>query len=67
MNSPAENICVDLDGTLVKTDTLVESILLFIKGNPLNVFRCLAWLFLGKAAFKDEIAKRTELKAETLP
>ena len=67
MNSPAENICVDLDGTLVKTDTLVESILLFIKGNPLNVFRCLAWLFLGKAAFKDKIATRTELKAETLP
>ena len=67
MNSSVENICVDLDGTLVRTDTLVESILLFIKRNPLNIFRCLGWLRFGKAGFKHRIANELDLDPAILP
>ena len=67
MNTQVDNICVDLDGTLVNTDTLVESILLFIKQNPVNILKCIAWLWLGKARFKDKIASEVQLNVQTLP
>lgn len=60
-------LCVDLDGTLVNTDTLVESALLLVKMNPLYVFAMLFWLFFGKANLKENIAARTELDVTTLP
>lgn len=60
-------LCVDLDGTLVRTDTLVESFLLLIKKNPLYVFLCILWLFRGKSVLKDEIASRVTMNVATLP
>lgn len=60
-------ICVDLDGTLVKTDTLVEATLTVIKKNPALVVRLLVWLMGGKAYFKNEVASRAELRVEHLP
>ncbi|MFK8049894.1 MAG: UbiA family prenyltransferase [Halioglobus sp.] len=60
-------LCVDLDGTLVKTDTLVESALLLVKKNPFNVFAMLRWLVQGKAHLKDQIAERTDLNVALLP
>lgn len=57
----------DLDGTLVKTDTLVETFLLLIKKNPLYVFLMPLWLIQGKTVLKTEIAKRVELDASSLP
>ena len=43
---------VDLDGTLIKTDLLQESILLLLKKNPWLLFALPAWLLRGKASFK---------------
>lgn len=60
-------LCVDLDGTLVCTDTLVESFFLLIKKNPLYVFMCVLWLFRGKAVLKNEIASRVTMNAALLP
>jgi 4-hydroxybenzoate polyprenyltransferase len=51
-------ICVDLDGTLVRTDTLVESALLLLKESPFNLFSMLAWLLGGKANLKQRLAER---------
>jgi hypothetical protein len=60
-------LCVDLDGTLVNTDTLVESAVLLVKINPLYILAMLFWLLWGKASLKEKIATRTALEVTTLP
>ncbi len=60
-------LCVDLDGTLIRSDALLESLTLLIKRNPLYLFRIPLWLMAGKAALKAEIAKRVELDPAALP
>ncbi len=60
-------LCVDLDGTLVKSDTLVDSIFLLIRQDPLAALRLPFWVLSGKAQFKSEIAARVQLSPETLP
>lgn len=60
-------LCVDLDGTLVKTDTLWESVLLLLKQNPLNIFWCFIWLLQGKAQLKAKLAQQATPNPECLP
>ena len=60
-------LCVDLDGTLLKTDTLVESFLLLVKSQPLKIFKYLYWILKGKSYFKQNIADRVDLDVQTLP
>lgn len=60
-------LVVDLDGTLIATDSLVESALLLIKVNPVYLFYMLFWLSKGRACLKTEIARRTSLDVKTLP
>ncbi len=60
-------MCVDLDGTLVKTDTLHEALLLFLKENPGRLFVLPVWLLKGKARFKQEVCRRVKLDVSTLP
>ena len=40
---------VDLDGTLIKSDLLHESLLGLVKRNPLSLFLILRWLRSGRA------------------
>ncbi len=50
-------ICVDLDGTLIRSDLLLESALALLRRNPaVCVAHSAAWLLRGKAALKHEIA-----------
>lgn len=58
---------VDLDGTLLKTDLLVESAFLLLKTRPWMIFMMLFWLISGKARLKHEIAIRCTLDFEALP
>lgn len=60
-------LCVDLDGTLVKTDTLVESLLLLVKKNPAYLFLIPLWLCQGKAFLKYKISLIVELNPALLP
>lgn len=60
-------LCVDLDGTLIKTDLLVESFFLLLSKHPLLVLLIPFWLLRGKARLKQEIARRVALDAATLP
>lgn len=60
-------LCVDLDGTLIQSDLLLETFLLLIKRNPLHFVLIFFWLFRGKAALKAEIAKRITLNPAALP
>ncbi len=60
-------LCVDLDGTLVRSDLLVESFLGLLKGDPLVALRAPLWLLHGKAHLKAEVAQRVNLDVTTLP
>lgn len=60
-------LCVDLDGTLVRTDTLLEAYVKLVKQHPLTIIRSLWWLKMGLAHFKDQIARRVQLPVATLP
>jgi 4-hydroxybenzoate polyprenyltransferase len=60
-------LCVDLDGTLLKSDLLLESVLVLLSHNPLYVFALPWWLLRGKAALKREISARVELDPRHLP
>lgn len=58
---------VDLDGTLLKSDLLVESAFALLKRAPLIIFPMLMWLLHGKARLKAEIAQRASLETAALP
>lgn len=60
-------LCVDLDGTLVRTDTLLESVLLLTKKNPWQLVAMARWFFKGKAYAKEKIAQRSRLNVVLLP
>jgi 4-hydroxybenzoate polyprenyltransferase len=60
-------LVVDLDGTLLRTDLLSESLLALIKQTPSCMFRLPIWLLKGKAHFKREIARRVSLEVGSLP
>ena len=51
-------LVVDLDGTLTKSDTFVESLVSYIKENLLNIFNILYWAYIGKAYLKSKIADK---------
>lgn len=60
-------LCVDLDGTLLDSDVLYESVLALLARNPLYLLLFPFWLLRGKAFLKRELARRVTLPAETLP
>lgn len=60
-------LCVDLDGTLIRSDLLVESALALISRHPLSVFSMFGWLLRGRAHLKRQIASRIELDPALLP
>ncbi|HEY0233254.1 MAG TPA: UbiA family prenyltransferase [Dokdonella sp.] len=60
-------LCVDLDGTLIRSDLLLESALVLVRRNPLNLFRFAAWLCKGRAHLKRQIALRTAIDIAALP
>ncbi|MDN5870262.1 MAG: UbiA family prenyltransferase [Nitrococcus sp.] len=64
---PLGPLVVDLDGTLVSTDLLHESVFALIRKSPLYLLRLPAWLLRGKARLKSEIARRVELNIPKLP
>lgn len=58
---------VDLDGTIINTDLLLEVSLKFLKQNPLNIFLLICWLIKGKAHLKQRLAEQVDINAATLP
>ncbi len=60
-------LVVDLDGTLIRTDLLVESASQFLIQNPLAFFKPLLWLLRGKTVLKTELAQRVRIDASALP
>ena len=60
-------LCVDLDGTLVKSDTLVDSLLVLARSRPLRLLALPACLLRGKAAFKSYLTESVSLDVAHLP
>jgi 4-hydroxybenzoate polyprenyltransferase len=59
-------LCVDLDGTLVQTDMLVENFVASLRDWK-TLLRIPFWLAAGKARLKSELAKRAKIDPATLP
>jgi len=60
-------LVIDLDGTLIRSDMLVESGFAFLKQNPLHLFSMVNWLLTSKARLKRELAEKVDLDVTTLP
>lgn len=60
-------LVVDLDGTLIKTDMLWESLRGYLRRNPFGVFPALFWWARGRAFLKQQLARRVQINPATLP
>ncbi|MFC5862445.1 UbiA family prenyltransferase [Acidicapsa dinghuensis] len=61
-------VCVDLDGTLVKSDTFYDSVCLLLRMKPASLLRFPQWLLSGgKARVKQEVNLRVSIDAAHLP
>jgi len=60
-------LILDLDGTLVRADMLLETALAFLKNAPWRVFEVGLWMLRGRAYLKHRLAAETNIEAEVLP
>lgn len=60
-------IVVDLDGTLICTDILHESILKLFRQRPIDILYIPYWLSRGKAVLKQKLADRVRFDPGCLP
>lgn len=60
-------LIIDLDGTLIRTDMLIESGLNLLRHSPLNILQLPSWLLRGKASLKAHLASHYTCSAEHLP
>lgn len=60
-------IYVDLDGTLLRSDLLWESLLSAVRRSPLILLLLPFWLMKGREHLKRELAQRANIDVETLP
>ncbi len=68
MTQPStKTLYVDLDGTLIHSDLLVESCIDMLRRNPLYLLLIPVWLMRGKAWLKHQIARRSKVRVDLLP
>ncbi|HDR9081988.1 MULTISPECIES: UbiA family prenyltransferase [Burkholderia] len=61
-------LVVDLDGTLIRSDVLLESGFAFVKQSPHKFYQPLLWLMKdGKAGLKARLAEQVQLDVSSLP
>ena len=60
-------LCVDLDGTLIRSDLVLETAFALLRKNPLYLVCCLFWLARGRAYLKRAIALRVNVNVTRLP
>jgi 4-hydroxybenzoate polyprenyltransferase len=63
----AAALCVELEGSLVPSDFLFESILILIKRNPLYLLRILIWGLQDRTVLIAQISARVRLDPAALP
>src|SRR5579863_6526095 len=60
-------LVVDLDGTLIRTDLLWESLPRLLRRNPFAFFQVLFWWARGRARLKQQLARRVKIDPAALP
>jgi 4-hydroxybenzoate polyprenyltransferase/phosphoserine phosphatase len=60
-------LVVDLDGTLIRTDSLLESVFVLAKEHPSRLFGLPVWLAQGRARLKQRVADLSLPDVRTLP
>lgn len=60
-------LVVDLDGTLIASDTLMESVLLLLRQSPLKLYQIPLWLWRGRVVLKLRLAAQAKPEASLLP
>lgn len=60
-------LVVDLNGTLIKSDLLLEVIMQYLKKNPLYIIFIIKWGFGGVVNLKNKIAANISINASLLP
>jgi 4-hydroxybenzoate polyprenyltransferase len=66
-SGPLIPLAVDLDGTLILSNSLIESVLILLKRNPLYIFAMPVWLLRSVAHLKKQIARRVAMDVSSLP
>lgn len=64
INAP---LVVDLDGTLIQSDMLLESFVRVLKSSPWLIFLVPFWLLKGKSELKSQLARRAVVDVSALP
>lgn len=67
MIAPIPPLVVDLDGTLLRSDMLMETGIAFMRHQPANFFLPLKWLLRGKKSLKQGLAQNCEIDVSLLP
>lgn len=65
--NPTVPLAVDLDGTLIRTDMMWESLVRLLRANPVAACCSLFALLRGRAHFKQTIATRVQVDPAGLP
>jgi 4-hydroxybenzoate polyprenyltransferase len=62
MNEETDNLplCVDLDGTFIRSDLLIEGVLRLLRHRPLDAWRLPIWLAKGKQHLKGRLARAVD-------
>jgi apolipoprotein N-acyltransferase len=60
-------LAVDLDGTLIRTDMLWESLARLLRRNPFAIFQIPFWWTRGRALLKQKLAARVQIDPAKLP
>lgn len=60
-------LCVDLDGTLIGSDTLWECFVSVLRDKPTLLSRLPLWLLSGRAHLKQQLARVSPIDASALP
>ncbi len=60
-------LCVDLDGTLIRSDLLWECLISVLKRRPQSLFMTPLWLLSGRANLKTQLAQRAQIDVKALP
>lgn len=60
-------LCIDCDGTLLRTDLLHESLVRVLLRKPWMIFSCLLWLTRGRAYMKERLGQMADIDAGSLP
>ncbi len=60
-------LVVDLDGTLLRSDLLIETGMAFVRNHPFHIHKMAGWLVRGKIELKSRLAKSAHIDVSVLP